>query len=409
MSELMRASRQWSSRPNDERFWSVDDLRSHCDNLRANSKVLGAKKEGEKKENYEPFYLKSLRCEPNGEDISIVGPSGNPVQPTNWGFAQLCHFAGAPAKYLSGTDSRDDTRSSKPGLPSRLACECLNYGIQANGDTPVQLLLQRTNGNTQLRAITSPDYSRFWDSELCQLLTTATNVGWVTPPARPSRDDARRRPATDADVIAGMTGGVQIKAGDMIAPSGVYRGDRDSFAFLMNPSKPIDDGDGGLFKGFIASNSEVGNASIRFQSFSFQGVCGNHIIWGASNVCEIKRIHRGDIRPFVTDLNTWLGRYTDASALETEQMIRNAKQYSLGLNHDEVCERVHKLGINGLTQKAIEAAWNYADKWEVTAGATPNTAWGFVHGLTRYSQTVGYTDARQLLDVAGGKILSLAT
>lgn len=382
-TNLHRASRQWAERPNDERFWNVPELQAHCQQLRAAS--------AEK-----TLELRQLKCQPTGQDIAIVGPQGVPVAPTNWGFSQLCRMAGAPADYLTG-------------LPSQLACDCLNHGLTSNTER-VKLLLQRTGDVTELRAVTTPKYTRFWDSELCQLLRPAIDAGWKTPPARPSRDDDRARPATDADVIAGMEGGVQVRAGDMIAPAGVYRGDRDSFILLMNPDKPIDDGNGGggLFKGIIASNSEVGKASIRFQAFSFQGVCGNHIIWGAENVCEYKRVHRGNIRKFVTELQTWLRRYADSDVFATEAMIRKAKQFALGADKVEVSKAVHKLGYTGLTLKAIEGAWNMAERWENTAGATPNTAWGFVHGLTRYSQTLGFQDLRQQLDVAGGKILALA-
>jgi hypothetical protein len=62
----------------------------------------------------------------------------------------------------------------------------------------------------------------------------------------------------------------------------------------------------------------------------------------------------------------------------------------------------------GISRRDLEGAWNLAVEWEKTAGAPPTTAWGFVHGLTRWSQTYGFVDVRTFLDAAGGKILRLA-
>jgi hypothetical protein len=197
--------------------------------------------------------------------------------------------------------------------------------------------------------------------------------------------------------------------GENIAPSGVYRGDRDSFIFLVNGSKQIDDGtgEGGLFKGIIASNSEVGNGAIHFQTFCHEGVCGNHIVWGASNILDMKRVHRGDLQPFRRKLVTWLQEWSGVEMAETEKMIVAAKQKVLGATDQEVIEEVYKLGC--LTKRVVKSSLEWAEKWEHTAHASPRTVWGFVHGLTRYSQTVDFTRQRHILDMAGGKILGLVS
>jgi hypothetical protein len=384
MSQLMRASRQWASRPNDERFWSVADLERTAVAARAAS--------GER-----TYELRQLNARPEGEDIVITSPRGE-ARPTNWGFAQLCRVIGAPADYLTG-------------LPAELACQNINFGFAGKADK-VKLLCQNNQGSATIRAVTSDTYARFWDAEVCELLRPAIAAGWKVPPARPAPDcdPSTCRVATDADIIPGMRGGAQVQVGETIAPSGVYRGDRDSFIFLVNPTQDVDDGNGGggLFKGLIASNSEVGKASIRIQSFCHEGVCGNHIIWGATDVMELKRKHYGDLRPFLRKLQSWLISWTASDTAKTTAMIAAAKRYVLGQDKEEVEERVKKLGLAALTLKAIRASWDYAEQWEHTAHATPNTAWGFVHGLTRFSQTMPWTDQRFALDLAGGKILNLA-
>jgi hypothetical protein len=194
----------------------------------------------------------------------------------------------------------------------------------------------------------------------------------------------------------------------MIAPAGVYCGEEDSFVFLVNPTKDIDDG--GMFKGIIATNSEVGKAAIKFQTFYHEGVCGNHIIWGASNICEIKKCHKGNLQPFIAEVGKWVSKWADYDVSEFNQMVTAAKQNVLGANYEELEDNVYNLFPlhNIMTKTAIAKSYEYAVQWEHTAKATPNTVWGFVHGLTRYSQTLGWVDQRHALDMAGKKILNLA-
>jgi hypothetical protein len=89
-------------------------------------------------------------------------------------------------------------------------------------------------------------------------------------------------------------------------------------------------------------------------------------------------------------------------------MIRVAKLYELGKDGDNVIDRLFDMKSLDLARRDLEGAWDMAVKWEKTAGAPPTTAWGFVHGLTRWSQTYDFADVRSTLDAAGGKILGLA-
>jgi hypothetical protein len=51
---------------------------------------------------------------------------------------------------------------------------------------------------------------------------------------------------------------------------------------------------GGLSRGFFISNSEVGDASFSLTTFLYQYVCGNHMVWGAQGVKNIRIPHIGD-------------------------------------------------------------------------------------------------------------------
>ena len=388
---LYAANRQWSTRPADERFWGLQDLASHLEKERA--------REQEKK-----ICITDVQAIVRGEDILLRGPEGKPATLTNWSFGQLCKKAnGAPASYLQG-------------LPAKLATTCLNHGLShrstendPDDNAECKLLLHR-NGGLQVRAITGPNYSRIWDERVIKSIQPALDLGWRIPPARPAVADPRARKATKADILPNQEGfALSVKVGDMIAPAGVYRGDRDMFIFLVNPERIIDDGNQGLMRGVFISNSEVGAKSFRVQCFLMENVCGNHICWSANVLTDLRLIHRGKANErFQGEMRDQLRQYHTAKSVPEEEMIVAAKKYRLGKDRDEVIENVFDMKALLLNKNHIAAAFDLAEQWEHTALAAPVTIWGFVHGLTRYSQTLAYADARDEMDQAGGKLLEKA-
>jgi hypothetical protein len=166
-------------------------------------------------------------------------------------------------------------------------------------------------------------------------------------------------------------------------------------------------------RGFFVWNSEVGAGAIRAQTFLLENVCGNHIVWGASQVRSFRTVHRGDgaIGTFRDRLGKQL---RDLSRLDTSAevgMLTAARKFVLGKNREEVVEFATNAKNLGLSKTDAEAAFTWSERWEHTALAPPNTAWGYAHGLTRYSQSPevshGYADARSSLDAAGGKLLAM--
>ena len=352
MTNLLQACRQWATRPADERFWGLADLEKHLAALEGKSEELC-------------LPLNQLKVVPKKRDLRVVGPNDLSLHVTNWSFGQLCHWLDAPPEYLSG-------------LPARIACQCLNHGVGSNKDAEVKCLLQNNDNATQLRAVTGTKYSRIWDLKVVRAIKPALEAGWRVPPARPALDDSRARPATKDDILEQGKFWGSIKEGDMIAPAGVYRGDRDSFIFLVNPNRTIDDGGGGLMRGVFIANSEVGKTSFRITTFLLQNVCSNHIVWGASDLQELKLTHRGRANSrFGSELICHLRRYDDTGAVEQEKMIRAAKLFELGKDGESVIDRLFDMKCLDLCRRDLEGAWDLAVKWEKTAGAPPTTAWGF--------------------------------
>ena len=183
------------------------------------------------------------------------------------------------------------------------------------------------------------------------------------------------------------------------------------FLFLVNPDRIIDDGNngGGLMRGVFITNSEVGKASFRVMTFLLETVCGNHICWGASELSELRMVHRGTAnRRFGHEMALKLRKYNDAGCVTEERMIIAAKRHELGVDRDQVIESIFGWKQLQMTKKDAEGAFAMAEQWEKTAGAPPTTTWGFVHGLTRYSQLSPYADERLRLDRVGGKLLEKA-
>ena len=184
----------------------------------------------------------------------------------------------------------------------------------------------------------------------------------------------------------------------------------DLFVFLVHTERVIDDGNSGMMRGVFLWNSEVGAGSFKVRTFYLENVCGNHIVWGASGVREVRLRHRGDrILTADREMVAQLRDYADTPAGVDEGMIRRARLHVLGDDREKTIDRVGGIRSLGLTRKEIEGAYESAIRWEHAAKSPPTTAWGIVHGLTRLSQGERHADQRNRMDRAGGKILALAT
>jgi hypothetical protein len=386
---LYAAHHQRMTRPADERFWGLDDPLDH---LRAERRAA--------RESRTPIDALRVEAVPvvgyDSPDLRLIaGDNGESLGFTHWSFGQLCAVAEAPASYLRR-------------LPSDLAAIKLNHGLRRDGlPDNLQFLTNADTGH--LRCLTR-GFTRFCNEDLVTALVPALDNGWRVPPARPALDDVRARPATASDIPPDQGAfGLSVKLGHMIAPAGVYCGDRDVFVFLVHAERIIDDGNSGLMRGVFLWNSEVGAGAFKVRSFYLENVCGNHIVWGASDVREIKVRHRGDrILRADREMAAQLRSYADAPASVEEEMIRASQLFSLGKDREETVKTVHGIRSIGVTLAEIDAAYEWAERWETVAKASPTTAWGFVHGLTRLSQREEHADQRNRLDRAGGKVLQLA-
>ena len=84
----MSVSRQWSSRPSDQRFLSLDDLYNHTltQGLASRAELVSTK----------AISIEADCQSPEGLTVSV---GEHRHTPSHWSFGQLCAMVGAPAGY----------------------------------------------------------------------------------------------------------------------------------------------------------------------------------------------------------------------------------------------------------------------------------------------------------------------
>lgn len=365
MTVLERASSEWSNRPADQRFASLADLHAAVCHHRS----VAVEAQG--------VQLNTLRIAASTDDPTLgfkpqpflVSPNGSTAKFTHHSFGQMCRRIGAPASYLRT-------------LPASLAAENMNVGLAAveprdNGEGDNLLFAQ--NGSLVLRAALSPSYTRIWNCDVTSRLISLTERAPEWQPAPAAFDGSR----------------------------GLYASDKDMFAFLVDNDRRIFESlpGGGLGRGFFVSNSEVGDASFRITTFFYEYVCGNHRVWGASGVTDLRIPHIGsaDSRAFAK-LSVELRKYADSSVREDEAKIEAMRTMELGATKDEVLDAVFNLGV---TRKLAGQTLALAEKSEERYG-NPRSVWGFTGAMTEIARDLPNADERVALERQAGKIMQIA-
>lgn len=379
MGNLYEASNQWATRPEDERFETIEAARAVCAAYRDSAA-----------EGIVPWNSLTVQPAADCANMELVGRNATATL-TNYAFGQLAQRVGAPPAYLAG-------------LPLTLAAQCIQTGLAQHTDATECALLLHRNGHLTARALLTTRYERIWDADVFQRLGDLTARGWRVPPARPCRSgQTGSRLATAADVLqqrGTIAAGLAVREGDLIAPAGIYASDRDMFCFMV--SDTVVDETRGLCRGFFVSNSEVGAGSFKITTFLYDSVCGNHIIWGAQEVKEVRVVHVGaNAKSWRIDL-TQLADYAGASATADRRLIEASKTFRIAADKDTLLDALFADRSLNISRATLEAGYTACVD---NRDGDPLTAWGIVSGLTRHSQTLAYASARTRLDTAAGRIL----
>ncbi len=175
MATLKRASAQLFTRPDDERFPTLDTLEDHCRQVRESSD-----------ERWQlPGSIRPEQCHDQlGLEISDVGQ----FRLNDWSFGQVCGLADV---------QKETINRLLPATAARVLTETLPVGTK-----PVQVL---TEGD-RVRSIHGASYTRLFDSDLLDVVRNTAD-GFGPPPK-------------------GFNGA-----------TGLYAGQQDMFAFLIDDAE----------------------------------------------------------------------------------------------------------------------------------------------------------------------------
>ena len=340
MSNLTHAHQELFRRTPDERFRSLGALLEHCENRRNDS--------------VERWELpQAMQPASATDDLQLrIGDDGAYLM-NDWSFGQLCKLAGVKKSTVNRLSSDTAKRVFYETLP--------------RGEKPLQLFTE----NNRVRSIHAASYTRLCNAEL---LSIAEEVAGDFQPAQEA-----------------SSGG-----------TGLYCGEQDMFAFLIDPTGWTEIEGQAFAPGFFLYNSEVGRRPLGIQTFWFQAVCANHIVWDAVDVVDFSRKHTTNVHEALGEIRRILERLVAKRNERRDgfvRVIRRAMHTKLGDVAEDVANELVNIGINkALAHEALETA--------ARQGAF--TIFALVGALTQLAGKVQYAGDRTEADARAASLLALA-
>ncbi len=342
MVNLMKASRELFSRTPDERFGSFETLLAHCQ---------------ERKEQSTEFWQVSqnlrIEQEADGLRMRLEDAEDAHLSLSDWSFSQLCKLCGVHKDTVNKLTSETASRVFRDTLPhSRKPLQ-----VYAAADTAL--------------AVHSSTYSRLFDAEVLEAVREAAPD--LTPPP-PGLDGA----------------------------TGLYAGEQDMFAFGIDPDGWVEIGGENFAPGFFVWNSEVGRRSVGVQTFWYQAICQNHIVWDAIEVVELKRRHIGNVQEALDDVRMAIAQLVQKRDARRDAFASGI-QLAMATTFGEDAEEVHKLlAKHGVPSRLAEQVV------QLVGPHTPYTLFGVVDALTRIAGRYENAGDRLVVDQKAASLLSLA-
>lgn len=340
MANLTMASRELFRRSPDERFESLPDLARFCQRL--------------KEESLDRWHLPgTMQPRIHDHQLQLALGSDGAFLMNDWSFSQLCRLAGVSRETVNRVTSETAGRIFQETLPT--------------GSKPLQVL---TN-NGSVRSIHGAAYTRLWNSDLTSILQEfATDF---QPPQK------------------GFNGA-----------TGLYAGEQDMFAFMVDPTGWAEIGGEAFAPGFFVWNSEVGKRSLGIQTFWWQQVCANHIVWDAIEIESFSRKHTANVHESLAEIRRvieTLVRKRDERKDGFAKVLKKAMETKLGTDAEEV-EKV--LAQSGITRTLAKKAM------EIAREQGRFTIWSMVDALTRLAREQPNAGDRTEADQKAASLLALA-
>jgi hypothetical protein len=225
--------------------------------------------------------------------------------------------------------------------------------------------------DTLIRAVNGGQYRRLWNADVVSMLVGSA-MGFEPPPK-------------------GFNGA-----------TGLYAGEQDLFAFLIDPNGWVEIGGEAFAPGFFVFNSEVGKRSVGITTFWFEAVCSNHIVWDVLDITEFTRKHTGkvsdalmEIRRIIENLVKKRDERKDGFA----RVIAKAMRETIGTTAEDVEALLAQKGFTRLLAKRAS---------ELAREKVSFTIWSVVDALTQLARECPYAGARTDADQRAASLLALA-
>lgn len=338
MATLTKAHNELFRRSPDESYESFDKLYEHCSKQRLQSEDLWER----------PQDLTLTH------DMTLCTGDGNELHLNDWSFSQMCRMAGVSKETVNRLSHRTASKVFEETLP--------------HAEKPLQVLTTGSN----VRSVHGVAYTRLWNADLLDVVNEFASD--FTPPQ------------------TAMDG----------TSTGLYCGEQDLFAFMIDPTGWAEIDGQAFAPGFFVWNSEVGKRSLGIQTFWFQKICQNHIVWDATEVVDFSRKHTANVRDGLDEIRCILERLVarrDERRDSFAAVMKNAMCERLGSDEEEVTKVLSAEKIpRGLIKDAMEIARQRGGF----------TIFALVDALTKLSQKVNYAGDRTELDARVGQLLALA-
>ena len=338
MATLKRASQELFRRTPDECFDSIGSLYRHCQRDREQSQDRWVRSED--------VVLT--------HDLTVCLGDVPDLQLNDWSFSQLCRMAGVSRDTVNRLSSKTASKAFEETLPQ--------------AEKPLQFLTR----DEQIRSIHGVAYTRLWNADLLDVVQEFASD--FTPPQ------------------VAMDG----------RSTGLYCGEQDMFTFLIDPTGWIEIEGEAFAPGLFLWNSEVGRRSLGIQTFWFQRVCQNHLVWDAVEVVDFSRKHTANVRDGLDQIRRIIESLVDRRNARRDgfaECMRKAMIEKLGSDADDALSRLSKFGIpRGIGKEALELARQQGGF----------TIFSVVDALTKLSQSVKLAGDRTELDAKIGQLLGLA-
>lgn len=338
MANLKKAHHELFKRGPDECFQSLPSLHEYCTHQREQSEDIWQR----------PQDLTLTH------DLTICGSDGAELAFNDWSFTQACRMAGISKDTINRLSTKTASKALQETLPGT--------------DKPLQLLATEN----RIRSVHGVAYTRLWNADVLDVVSEfATDFS----PPQTAMDDVS---------------------------TGLYCGEQDMFAFLVDPTGWTEIDGQAFAPGFFVWNSEVGRRSVGIQSFWFQRICQNHIVWDAIEIVEFSRKHTANVQNALSEIRTVIESLInrrDDRRDSFASVIKKAMTQRLGNDRDEVFKTLvgEKLPST-LVRDAIEIATQ-------TGGFT---VFSIVDALTKLSQRENFAGNRAAMDAKIGSLLALA-